>query len=105
MPEGQGGGEQLLDDFSALLSSAMMPTALQCSNSTNSENIIWIVQAKCALYTILCLLQHTAPQTIYVTFNSFNADFEAILGLLNIEAALSSPNCLPDENFIIKAIL
>ena len=54
---------------------------------------------------VLAITQHTAPQTIYVTFNSFNADFEAILGLLNIEAALSSPNCLPDENFIIRAIL
>ena len=59
VPEGQGGGEQLLDDSSALLSAAMMPTALQCSNSTNSENIIWIVQAKCALYTILCLQNTT----------------------------------------------
>ena len=54
---------------------------------------------------VLAITQHTAPQTIYVTFNSFNANFEAILGLLNIEAALSSPNCWPDENFIIKAIL
>ena len=54
---------------------------------------------------VLAITQHTAPQTIYVTFNSFNADFEAILGLLNTEAALSLPNCLPDENFIIKAIL